>query len=104
MIEGRLGLGLGRDDGGVESRQVVAVGHGLRVPAVGVEARHAVLGEGQLGGAVERDEVVVVEHDELAQAEMAGQRGRLGGHALHEVAVAGDGVGVVVDHGRALRR
>ena len=75
-------------------------GTDLRVPAVGVEARHASSVKASSVRAVERDAVVVVEDDELAQAEMAGQRGGLGGHALHEVAVAGDGVGVVVDDGR----
>ena len=97
---GPPGLGLGGRDGGVEGVEVVGVGHGLGVPVVGGEARHAVLGEGHLGGTVERDQVVVVEHDELAQPEVAGQRRRFRGDALHEVAVARDRVGVVVDDRR----
>ena len=50
-----------------------------------------------VGRAVDRDVVVVVEYDQLAQPEVAGERAGLGGDALHQVAVAGDHVGVVVD-------
>ena len=67
------------------------------VPAVGAEARGHVLGEGEVGGALDGDLVVVVEDDELAEAEVAGEGGGLGGDALHEVTVGGDDVGVVVD-------
>ena len=41
----------------------------MDVPVIGLEAHGDVLGEGELGGAVEGDEVVVVEDDELAEAE-----------------------------------
>src|SRR3546814_3962827 len=46
--------------------------------------------EGERCRPVDRRRVVVVEDDELAQAEVPGQRSRLGLHALHHVAVAGD--------------
>ena len=67
-------------------------------PAVGLEALLDVVVVGQLGRPVDGDVVVVVEGDEAAETEVAGQRGRLVGDALHEAAVAGHDVGVVVAH------
>ena len=67
------------------------------VPAVGGEPLGHVVGVGELGRAVDRDVVVVVDVDQAAQAEVAGQRGRLVGDALLEAAVAGEDEGVVVD-------
>ena len=72
-------LGLGRRQGGVDRLEVVAVVDVLHVPAVGLEAAAPVLGEGEVGAAVDADVVVVVEDDELAEAEVPGQRGRLAG-------------------------
>ena len=69
----------------------------LHVPAVGLVARADVLGEGELGVALDRDVVVVVEADQLAEPEVAGQRRRLGLDALLHVAVGGDEVGEVRD-------
>ena len=70
----------------------------LDVPAVGGVARVLVLVvEGERRRAVDRDPVVVVEDDQLAEPEGAGERGGLGRDALHEVAVGGDHVGAVVD-------
>src|SRR3546814_4399208 len=43
------------------------------------------------------DGVVVEQHDQLAQLQVAGQRDRLVADALHQAAVAGDDVGAVVD-------
>ena len=77
--------------------EVVGVVDVLHVPAVGLEALAAVLGEKlQLRRAVERDVVVVVEVDEAAEPELAGQRRGLGRHALHQVAVGDDRVDAVV--------
>ena len=69
----------------------------LDVPAVGLEATADVVGVGQLGLAVDGDPVVVVDADEPAEPEVAGERRRLVADALHEAPVAGDHVGVVVD-------
>ena len=91
------GLGLGRRQGGVDGRDVVAVAHPLCVPAVGVEPRAHVLGEGDVGAALDGDVVVVVEDDELAETQVPGQRGGLRGHALHHAAVALHHVGEMVD-------
>ena len=67
------------------------------MPAVGLEARGGVVGVGELGVAVDGDVVVVVDDDEAAEAQVAGEGGGLVADALHEVAVAGDHVGAVVD-------
>ena len=59
--------------------------------------RRHVLRPGHRRRAVELDAVVVVQDDELAQAQVAGQARGLRRDALQEVAVAGDDVGPVVD-------
>src|SRR5579884_2653396 len=87
----------GRPQRLLEGREVVAVLDAGDVPAVGFEAAAHVLGERERGGAGERDPVVVVEDVELAEPEVAGERARLRRHALHEVAVAREHPGVVVD-------
>jgi hypothetical protein len=76
-------------DGPVDRLEVVDVGDPRDVPAVGREARRDVLAEVQRRRALERDAVVVVEDGELAEPEVAGERRRLRGDALHHVAVAG---------------
>ena len=61
-------LAHGLVDGDLERAEVVGVVDGLHVPAVGVEALGDVLGvEAQVGRAVERDVVVVVEVDDAAR-------------------------------------
>ena len=97
LDQGRaLGLPAGGLEGLGDGRRVVAVDV-QDVPAVGLEALADVLGEGEVGGAVDGDRVVVVEIDQLAEAEVTGEGGRLGGDAFHEVAVADDAVREVVD-------
>src|SRR2546421_713498 len=60
-------------------------------------SRTALLGERDRRRAVDRDVVVVVEVDELAETERARDRGRLVRHALHQVAVGADAVDAMVD-------
>ncbi len=69
----------------------------LGVPAVGVEALQDVFGPGHARGTVELDVVVVVEDDEPAQAQVAGQAGGLRRDALLEIPVRADDVRPVVD-------
>ena len=52
---------------------VQAVGQALDVPAVGFKAQAAVFGEGKTGRAFDRDVVVVVQVDQLAEAEVTGE-------------------------------
>ena len=81
----------------VQSIDVLGVLDALHMPAVGVHARDVVLGvEGDRGGAVDRDAVVVVADGQLAEAEVPGDRGGFLADALHHVAVGADRVGVVV--------
>ena len=67
------------------------------VPAVRVEPLRRVVGEPAVHFTVDRDAVVVVETDELAEPERAGQRAGFVRHAFHQAAVAEEHVGVVVD-------
>jgi hypothetical protein len=41
--------------------------------------------------------IVVIKVDQLAQFEVSGQRGGLGGHALHQNSVAHNRIGIVID-------
>ena len=92
----------------IEVVHVVDVQH---LPAVGLEALRGVIGEREIGRPVDRDVVVVVEADQLAELEVSGEAGGLVRDALHQVAVAADEVRVVIDdvvtrlveHGREVR-
>jgi hypothetical protein len=104
------GLVLGGDDRPVQRLDVfdVAVRRGeldrLGVPAVRLVAPQHVLGEGDLGVALDRDVVVVVDDDEVAELLGARDRGRFAGDALLQVAVRGEGVDAVVERRGAGRR
>ena len=67
------------------------------MPAVRLEALRRVVGEPAGGRAVDGDAVVVVEHDELAERQRAGERARLVRDAFHQAAVADEHVRVVID-------
>ena len=69
-------------------------------PAAGREPRQRVVAGRERGRAVDRNAVVVVEDDQSAQAKVARERYRLVADALHQAAVSGDGVGVVIDQRR----
>ncbi len=92
-----LRLGHALADRPLERVEIVGDLTGLDdVPAVRLETQHRVVGERELGRAVDRDVVVVVDRDEPAQPEVAGERAGLVAHALLETAVAHDGEDVVV--------
>ncbi len=74
------------------------------MPAVGLVPLQDVLGERGGGVALDGDVVVVVEEDQVAELLMTGQRRRLGGDALLEVAVADDRPDRVVEGRLALGR
>ena len=73
-------------------------------PARGLEALELVGAGGLRGRAVDRDPVVVPHHDQLRELEMAGQIDRLVADALHQAAVAGDDVSVMIDESRRSAR
>ena len=87
----------GRAEGGIDRRAVHPI-HLLDVPAIRLKTLVLVLGEGQIGVAVDRDAVVIVEIDELAQTQMTGQTGRLLGDAFHQVAITDNRIDVVRYH------
>ncbi|CAB4834880.1 unannotated protein [freshwater metagenome] len=66
------------------------------VPSVGLEPAYRVVGQRELGGAVDRDVVVVVDHDEPTQALEPGERRSLVADAFRQAAVAGDRERVVI--------
>src|SRR5581483_9956658 len=81
--------------------RIVAALHVLGMPAVCFKAFAHVLGETEIGAPSERDVILVVEEDQLAELQMAGKGGRFLADAFHEVAVAADTVGKVVHDGMA---
>ena len=97
-----LGLGDGRVIRFFDLRVIVSVDV-QRAPAVGLEALGHVLAHALVEVAVERDLVVVVDEGEVAELQVAGERGRLGGHALHHVAVGDDAPHAMVEQPRKAR-
>ena len=90
-------LRLGGVDRGVDRLRVVPVHVRDHVPAVGLEALRRVVGEPAFDVAVDRNAVVVVEADQLAEPQRAGQRAGFVRNAFHQAAVAEEHVGVVID-------
>ena len=66
------------------------------MPVIGFEAFQIVVGIAELGRPVERDQVVVIEHDQLAQAQRSRQCAGLVRDAFHQVAVAAQRIRVVI--------
>jgi len=68
-----------------------------RVPATRRIARHHVLVAREVGRTVDGDSIVVPQHDQPPELQMPGEPDRLMVDALHQIAVAGDDEGPVVD-------
>ena len=77
-------------------RRIVAVDAGRR-PAGGLETLHLIDRVGKRERAVDRDAVVVEQHDELVELEMAGERDRFLADAFHQVAIGREHIGRVID-------
>ena len=92
---GRLGLRGG--DCAVDGLYVIPILDGDRVPAGGIESARRVFGGCEGRGAGERDSIRIEENDQLAELQVTGKRARLIGDALHQVPIANDDVGVVID-------
>ena len=86
----------------IHGLRIVAVDGADHVPAVGLEALRRVVAEPAGDVAVDRDTVVVVEHDQLAKTERPGERAGLVRHALHQAAVADEHERAVIDDRVAL--
>ena len=76
---------------------VVGVADTLHVPAIGEEARRHIVAERQVGVALDGDPIAVVDPAQVAEHLVAGERSRFAGHALHHVAIAANGINVVVE-------
>ena len=71
-------LGAGCPDRLIQCLQVVgSVADVLNVPAIRLEPPLHIVGQGELGAPLDRDTVVVVDPDQLAQTKVARQRGGL---------------------------
>ena len=90
ISDGRSVTALRILDGKRDRFRVVAVDPG-GMPVRRPEALELIVGDGKTGRAVDRDLIVVEQHDQAAELEMAGERDRLLADALHQAAVAGDG-------------
>ena len=88
---------LRRPDGHVDQLQVVHVGDVQHVPVPAAEARGHVVAEGQRGAALDGDVIVVVEPDQVRQAEMSRDRRCFVADAFHQVAIAAEDVGAIVE-------
>ena len=72
------------------------------MPAIGAEAGCSVVAQRQIGLAIDRDVIVVVDHHELAEAEVPSERRRLVTDALREASISGDGEDMVIEQVRAV--
>ena len=75
-----------------------------RRPARRLEAFHLIDAVGERQRTVDRDAVVVEEHDELSQLEVPGKCDRLLADAFHQIAVGGEHVGRMIDDVAAEQR
>ena len=72
MTSEGVGDGLGLVEPGLEHIEIFPDLAELKyVPAIGAEAGCGVVAQGQIGLAIDRDVIVVVDHHELAEAEVA---------------------------------
>ena len=81
----------------VNGIQFVAILNILRMPTVRLKAFGAVFGEGDVGPGGKCDVIIVVEADQLAEPQVTCERRGFGGNALHQIAIAGKHVRVMVD-------
>ena len=84
-------------DGGLDLFRIVAVDVADHLPVVGFEALGRVVGEPAFDFTVDGDAVVIVEGDQLAQAQGAGQGRDFMGNAFHHAAIAQEHIGLVID-------
>jgi len=93
--------GLRRFDSLADRADVVAIGNADDLPAHGLIALRDVFGEGHGCFAVQCDLIVVIKENQLAQPPVTGERRCLDADAFHEVAIADQRIGAVIDHGIA---
>ena len=103
MKDGWVGRLPGRLEGVVQILHVLVVALGLppaqplHVPAIGLEALRHILGFGDVGVVLDGDVVVVVQHDQVPELLVAGQRRRLVADPFLHVPVRDEAVDEVVE-------
>ncbi len=85
-----------RDRGG--DRLLILTVDEFGLPAGGLEPFYLVDRVGDRGWTVDRNAVVVIQHDQLVELPVPGERDRFLRHAFHQVAVGRQHVGVMVDN------
>ncbi len=101
--QGRPRILLGGLDRSRNCRRIMAI-HAHGMPVIGLEALDHIVRAGEVGRAVDRDAIVVEQHDQPAKLQVACQGAGLVADALHQAAIAGDRVGEVVDQLGAMAR
>ena len=87
-------------DRGGQRREIVRILDDLRMPFVSVESFAHVLVKAEVGGPVDGHVVVVVDIDDVAQPEMAGDRRRLARDTFHQVAIAANAEDAMIEQPR----
>ncbi len=85
-------------EGRGQGAQVLAVLHLEHAPTHGLEALGHVFAEGEIRVALDGDPVVVPEHDQFLEPQMARQARRFVSDPLHQATVAREGEGAMIDH------
>ena len=75
---------------------VIGIGDMLDIPAITFETCADIFAECQAGVAFDGDVIVIVDPAKIGQLMMSGQRGSFARNSFHHVAVAADGVHVVI--------
>ena len=81
----------------IDSFQIGAIFDAQNVPLMRFKASTNVFCKADIGRAVDRNVVVIVEHDELAQSQMPSNRRRFGANAFHEATIATNRIRIVID-------
>ena len=86
----------------IDRRDIMAVHIGHHVPPIRCETARRIVGEPAARFPIDRNTVVVVEDNELAQSKRPGERTGFVRNALHQASITGEHVRVVIDD-RAVR-
>jgi hypothetical protein len=93
---GTIGLLACRHQSPVQTFEIPVAIDGLDVPTLGFEAARDIFAEADRCRPIDRDLVVVLEIDQVPEAQVTRERTRLGGDPFHQVAIADDPVHKVV--------
>ena len=92
-----IGDGFGSFDGFCDRVKIgIALFHMLHVPAIGLESLGNIFGEGNIGGTVDGNMVVVIQGNQLSQTQVPGQGAGFSRNPFHIATVTQNHIGVVV--------